>query len=132
MAKLNNPMEILKLLDKSNCRKCNEATCLAFAAAVSRGWRALSECPGIEEDVIKQFGDGPGVRKPPDSDVVEVLNQSKDRFRTIDRDLRSKVENFGNWDTIQRTVALLGSVGLSVSKNIPTSHGPASLECMLT
>ena len=84
MSKLNNPMEILKLLDKSNCRKCNEATCIAFAAAVSRGWKKLSECAVIEEDVIKQFGDGPGVRKPPDSDVVEALNQLKDRLRTID------------------------------------------------
>ena len=84
MENLNNPMEILKLLDKSNCGKCNETTCLAFAAAVSRGWKAISECPVIEEDVIKQFGDAPGVRKPSDSDVGEVLNQLKDRLRAID------------------------------------------------
>jgi ArsR family metal-binding transcriptional regulator len=29
-----NVMAIFKLLEKSNCRQCNEATCLAFAAAV--------------------------------------------------------------------------------------------------
>ena len=43
MPQLNNPMDILKILDKSNCRKCDEATCLAFAAAVARGKRALDD-----------------------------------------------------------------------------------------
>ena len=84
MAQLNNPMEILKLLDKSNCRKCNEATCLAFAAAVARGKRALNECPGIEKDVIKRFGGEPRDLKPPDRDPEEVLSQLKARLRTID------------------------------------------------
>ncbi|MFH1350796.1 MAG: (Fe-S)-binding protein, partial [Pseudomonadota bacterium] len=44
MSPLNNPVEILKLLDKSNCRRCNEATCLAFAAAVFKGKKRLDEC----------------------------------------------------------------------------------------
>jgi len=84
MLKLSNPMDILKILDKSNCKKCNEPTCLAFAAAVARGKRALNECPGIEEDVIKQFGGEPRDRKPSDRDVEEVLNQLKGRLSTID------------------------------------------------
>jgi hypothetical protein len=84
MPKLNSPVEILKLLDKSNCRKCNEATCLAFAAKVARGQRALSECPKIEEDVIRLFGDEPPDRKPAGGDEEEVLKQFKDRLRTID------------------------------------------------
>jgi len=84
MGQLNNPMVILKLLDKSNCRKCNEATCLAFAAAVARGHRSLNECPNIEEDVIKRFGDEPLNPKPLNTDVDEVLNQLKGRLRTLD------------------------------------------------
>ncbi len=84
MAQLNNPVEILKLLDKSNCGKCNEATCLAFAAVVARGQRTINECPSIEEDVIKQFGDPLGGRKHSDRDVDEILNQLKDRLATID------------------------------------------------
>jgi len=84
MPKLNNPMEILKLLDKSNCRKCNEATCLAFAAKVARGQRVLNECPGIEEDVIQRFGDEPWDRKTSGGEEEEVLNQLKGRLRTID------------------------------------------------
>jgi ArsR family metal-binding transcriptional regulator len=30
-------MEIYKLLNGSNCRECNEKTCLAFAVAVFKG-----------------------------------------------------------------------------------------------
>jgi hypothetical protein len=84
MPKLNNPVEILKLLDKSNCRKCNEATCLAFAAKVARGQRALNECPSIGEDVIQRFEDEPRNRKSPGGDAEEGLNQLKGRLGTID------------------------------------------------
>ena len=84
MLKLNNPMEILKILDKSNCGKCNEATCLAFAAAVSRGQRSLNECPGIEEDVIRQFGDETPVLKSPDRDTEDTLNQLKGKLGATD------------------------------------------------
>ncbi|MBW1803569.1 MAG: DUF3786 domain-containing protein [Deltaproteobacteria bacterium] len=84
MPQLSNPMDILKFLDKSNCRKCNEATCLAFAAAVARGNRALNECPGIGEDVIRQFGDTPRELKSSDFDTEAALNQLKARLGTID------------------------------------------------
>ena len=42
-----NAMEVFKLLNKSNCRKCNETTCLAFASKVFLGQRKLSECPEL-------------------------------------------------------------------------------------
>ncbi len=56
MAELKNTMEIFKLLDKSNCRECNEKTCLAFAGAVFQGKRKLHECPRLSPDTIKQYG----------------------------------------------------------------------------
>jgi len=83
LAQLNNTVEILKLLDKSNCGKCNEPTCLAFAAAVAREKRALNECPGIERDVIERFGGEPRERKPSDGDMEGVLNQLKGKLRAI-------------------------------------------------
>ena len=48
MIQLTNPMEIFKLLDRSNCKKCHELTCMAFAAAVFKGQRQLIECPHLE------------------------------------------------------------------------------------
>ena len=47
MAKFNNTMNVLKLLPKTNCRKCNKPTCLAFAAALSRGEADRNQCSGL-------------------------------------------------------------------------------------
>ncbi|MCD6304915.1 MAG: hypothetical protein J7M32_01350 [Deltaproteobacteria bacterium] len=48
MSILNNPVKILKLLDRLNCGECGEKTCLAFAGAVNRGWEPWDECPGSD------------------------------------------------------------------------------------
>ncbi len=40
-----SPIEILRLLPKSNCRECGYTTCLAFAAAVSRQYSSTARCP---------------------------------------------------------------------------------------
>ena len=62
MPQLNSPVEILKLLNKSNCKECGLPTCLAFAAAVARGMKKLDECPYIEPDILEQY-DGAEVEK---------------------------------------------------------------------
>ena len=56
MDQLKNPMEIFKLLDKSNCKKCNKPTCLAFAVAVFQGQMQLEECPKLDREVIERYG----------------------------------------------------------------------------
>lgn len=55
MTELKNVMEIFKLLNKSNCRDCNEKTCLAFAAAVFENRKQLNECPHLDEDIKDRF-----------------------------------------------------------------------------
>jgi Domain of unknown function (DUF3786)/Putative Fe-S cluster len=56
MPQFKNVMEIFKLLDKSNCRKCKEKTCMAFAAAVYQGRRQIEECPHLDTTVTKRYG----------------------------------------------------------------------------
>lgn len=56
MAAIQNVMEVFKLLDKSNCRKCNETTCLAFAASVFKGTRHISECPSLDQEILLRYG----------------------------------------------------------------------------
>lgn len=51
----NSPLEIFKLLKKTNCRQCQVPTCLAFAAAVTNGQKSLGDCPHLESDIIEQF-----------------------------------------------------------------------------
>lgn len=48
-------MEVFKLLNKSNCRKCNEHTCLAFASKVYLGQKSLDQCPYLTVDVLEKY-----------------------------------------------------------------------------
>jgi len=106
-AVLNNPMEILKLLDKSNCRECGEKTCLAFAGAVCRGWRNLDECPRLEPKVVERFtGETQDVQ-----DVRE--NRQRDleglKKRVAQIDLTSTAERVGgHFSNGKLTVKILG------------------------
>jgi ArsR family metal-binding transcriptional regulator len=42
--------EILKLLPKTNCRKCGQPTCILFAAMVAQGVKAPDACPPLKEE----------------------------------------------------------------------------------
>ncbi|NNL76861.1 MAG: Fe-S cluster protein [Desulfobacterales bacterium] len=43
-------IEILKLLPKTNCKECGEATCMVFAARVAEGVKGPADCPPINSD----------------------------------------------------------------------------------
>ena len=44
-------LDIWELLPRTNCGRCDEATCLAFAVAVLQQKRLLSECAPLQSDV---------------------------------------------------------------------------------
>lgn len=78
MSHINNPMEIYKLLNGSNCRECNEKTCLAFAVAVFKEKKPLHACPYLDKEVIGRYG---GVIEKPNTideykaEAIEILKQ---------------------------------------------------------
>ncbi|MDY0376209.1 MAG: DUF3786 domain-containing protein [Desulfobacterium sp.] len=84
MAHIKNPMEIFKLLNGSNCRKCNEQTCLAFAVAVFKGKKPLHACPCLEKKVIDLYGGE--VEKPNTVDEykAEAIEELKQKISLID------------------------------------------------
>jgi hypothetical protein len=84
MSLLNNPMEILKLLEKSNCGECGQGTCLAFAAAVSRGQKRLGECIRLPKDVIERFEGENGVPAISGQDMDEPLDKMKASLKDVD------------------------------------------------
>jgi len=43
-------IEILKLLPKTNCKKCGQPTCMVFAAQVMEGGRGAMDCPELIKD----------------------------------------------------------------------------------
>ncbi len=46
-------IDILKILPKTNCRKCGYLTCMAFAAAVMKGKVRVDKCPGLRSPVTE-------------------------------------------------------------------------------
>jgi len=84
MAKFDNVMAVFKLLPQTNCRKCNEATCLAFAAAVFQGKRPLSDCPFVSPEDLDRFGDQAPGRKDPREELEKTLAGLKQQLAKVD------------------------------------------------
>jgi len=50
--------KIIGLLPKTNCKKCNEATCMVFAVRVMEGIKDQDDCPEMDDDkraVLKEY-----------------------------------------------------------------------------
>ena len=84
MAGLNSPMDILKLLNKSNCRECGETTCLAFAATVFKGQKQLDQCPHLPEDTVAEQGGRIERRKTVEEDAGEAVVHLKQTVAQMD------------------------------------------------
>jgi Domain of unknown function (DUF3786)/Putative Fe-S cluster len=93
MAQLNNPLELYKLLPKSNCKLCGVATCLAFAAEVIKGQKSLAECPHLESNVIEELDEIIIRRTTPEEQLKQILDPLKREMVTID--LSASVERLG-------------------------------------
>ncbi|MBF0345237.1 MAG: DUF3786 domain-containing protein [Nitrospirae bacterium] len=50
-----NPFELYKELPKTNCGKCGERTCMAFAISVVKGTFGLETCPVLERDKYERL-----------------------------------------------------------------------------
>lgn len=76
MTKARNAFEIFQSLEKSNCRKCGEKTCLAFAGTVYLGQRKITECPRLSPEAAQRFAGkqvGPRGMETGPEDRLEVL-----------------------------------------------------------
>jgi hypothetical protein len=114
MAQFKNAMEIFKLLDKSNCKKCNKPTCLSFAGAVFTGEKNISECPVIPKDIIEKYNEKQNVT-PLERDMIEAVEKIKRQIS--ETDLSSAAKRLGTkFDNEKITVRMLGKE-VSVDKN---------------
>ena len=50
-------LEILRHLPRTNCRKCNEPTCLVFATRLAEGAKVAPDCPELSEDARRGLKD---------------------------------------------------------------------------
>jgi ArsR family metal-binding transcriptional regulator len=49
-------LEVLKLLPKTNCKKCGQPTCMVFAVQVVDGGRGAEHCPELSESNRAKLG----------------------------------------------------------------------------
>ncbi len=84
MPEFKNAMEVFKLLDKSNCRKCNESTCLAFASKVFLGQKDLSLCPNLAREIIDNYQGRAPKALPGEKDLERAMAELKGRLAVCD------------------------------------------------
>jgi len=84
MPELKTAMDVFKLLEKSNCRECNETTCLAFAGAVFQGRKSLDQCPRLDKAVIDRYGGKVERPQTAEEDMEKALQLLKNRAAAVD------------------------------------------------
>lgn len=84
MAGARNAMEIFSVLDKSNCKKCGEKTCLAFAGAVFTGMRKIGECPSLSDADKARFSSEVSNGKRPEEEMEEYIASLKKEVGRLD------------------------------------------------
>lgn len=106
MASFDNVMTVFKLLPKTNCKQCNDATCLAFAAAVFQGRKPLIDCPHLPPDVVARFGKKTSARKDPAAELEAALAPLKQSISETDlaAAARSVGADFANGRLTLRTL----------------------------
>ena len=78
-----SPLEIYKLLPKSNCGRCLLPSCLAFAAAVVAGSKKIHDCPWLEPERLQGLRPG-GQRPEMEIDQAEFMAKLKAKMATVD------------------------------------------------
>ena len=84
MAQFKTLMDVFKLLEKSNCKKCSEKTCMVFAAAVFNGNRLLAECPQVPTEIAREHTAQPKKMGPINQDWENQLAELKAKVMKID------------------------------------------------
>lgn len=90
MANLNNPIEILKLLEKSNCRECGKPTCLAFAGAVFKREMKLENCPRLDSRIVRKIDTTTGPKKGITQQQEDAIKELKQKISSIDLAVAAK------------------------------------------
>ncbi len=93
MTRLNNAMEIFKILPRTNCKDCRVPTCFAFAAAVFKGDKKLADCLHIEKAALDTFEVGNSDSRTLEREEVQALRQLRQEIRGMD--LASAADRLG-------------------------------------
>jgi len=131
MSQINNPMEIFKLLNGSNCRDCKEKTCLAFAVAVFKEKKPIHACPHLPKEVIDQYEGETEKPNTVDEYKAEAIETLKQKISAIDlaeaakrlgadfSDNRLTIKVFGKKFSVDSTGALSSEIHINAWAVVP-------------
>jgi len=91
VAQFNNAMEVFTFLPKTNCKKCGESTCLAFAGGVFIGKVALSRCPYVPLEKLEQYGTENKQTNPVEEESDELMEKFKKGLLSVDLEQRADI-----------------------------------------
>jgi hypothetical protein len=90
---IKTPLELYKHLQKTNCGDCGISTCLAFAAAVIKGEKRLTDCRHLDRDAGARLEEQIGRQVNIESIREEQLKELRTKIATID--IGSRAEQLG-------------------------------------
>lgn len=107
MTQFKNAMEVFKLLEKSNCKKCELPTCLAFAAAVFKGQKRLGDCPQLDPDIARHYTREPQRQSRTEADREAAMSELKSKVAALN--LEEAARRIGApFDNDRLTLRILG------------------------
>lgn len=80
------PLEVYRILPRTNCGKCLLPSCLAFAAAIVAGSRKLDDCPDIDRSAAAGFTASLQGHAPKEAPQPEFIDRLRQKMTTIDLD----------------------------------------------
>ena len=107
MPQFNNALEVLRLLQKTNCRDCGEKTCMAFAGQVYLGKRQLIQCPHLAPEVVMSSASQQVKANVQEENFLRSIAAMKNTLRTLD--LAKRAESIGaSYDGAYLTLPMMG------------------------
>ncbi|MFH2091241.1 MAG: DUF3786 domain-containing protein [Pseudomonadota bacterium] len=107
MTQFKNAMEVFRLLPKTNCRKCNDTTCLAFASKVFLGQKNLDQCPYVESQVLNIYQGQSKTQNLVEQQQETLLKELKQQIAACD--LKAAAQRTGGvWANGKLTLRIFG------------------------
>ncbi len=107
MSQFKSVIEIFNLLEKSNCRRCGEKTCLSFSAAVFMGKKELRECPLLSHEVTAQYTPQKRKANASEDDFNRMVHTLKASLQKIDLAARAELIG-GTYDAGKLSLKVMG------------------------